>query len=210
MLGVVDWVLTTVSLIVVFGVAIGTSVVRRRGREDATTAFFLAGREMKWWVTAASLFASNIGHSNSHTMRSDELTGTEHFVGQAGLAATSGIAVSVYGPDSHMPSIPILFVEWGAVYLLVLLGWVFAPVYLKLKLRTIPEYLELRFDQRCRLWFVMLTMATYVVAKIGSSLFSGAVMLDVLADLNLWTSTSIILIATAIYTTIGGLTVSFV
>ena len=63
-LGVVDWVLTGVSLIVVFGVAIG-SWAKRDVRDDAPTAFFLAGREMKWWVTAASLFASNIGQNHT-------------------------------------------------------------------------------------------------------------------------------------------------
>ena len=98
-------------------------------------------------------------------------------------------------------------IEWGAAYLLAALGWVFAPVYLKMRLKTMPEYLERRFDHRCRAWFVMLTMVTYVVTKIGASLFSGAVILDVLADLNIWTSTPLILVATAIYTAIGGLTV---
>ena len=97
--------------------------------------------------------------------------------------------------------------EWAAVYLLVLLGWVFAPVYLKLKLTTIPEYLERRFDAKCRLWFVMLVMVTYVVTKIGASLFSGAVVLEVLLGWSVWTSTAIIVIATAIYTAVGGLTV---
>lgn len=62
--------------------------------------------------------------------------GTEHFVGQAGAGAKNGMAVALY--------------EWTAAYLVLALGWIFAPVYLRCRLTTIPEFLEARFNKWCR------------------------------------------------------------
>lgn len=177
-LSFVDWTIAIGSVVAVFAVGLLSSRVQQRRINISPTEFFLAGRRMPWWISAASIFASNIG--------------TEHFIGQAGLAATTGMAVCLY--------------EWSAVYALMALAWVFAPVYLRNRLRTIPEYLELRFDRKCRSWFVIVTLLSYALTKIGCSLFSGAVVLDVLLDLSLWTSAPIILILTAVYTAFGGLT----
>ena len=60
----VDWVVTAASLLVVIGVALFTSFRKRGASEDAPTRFFLAGRQMPWWISAASLFASNLGLSH--------------------------------------------------------------------------------------------------------------------------------------------------
>ena len=54
----------------------------------------------------------------------------------AGTAAKSGIAVAMY--------------ELSAPYLLLLLGWIFAPLYIHCNIRTTPEYLEQRFNKICR------------------------------------------------------------
>jgi sodium/glucose cotransporter 2 len=58
---------------------------------------------LPWYAAAGSLFASNIGN--------------EHFVGQAGTAAHSGLAVALF--------------EWTAVFSVMALGFVFGPIYLK-------------------------------------------------------------------------------
>lgn len=85
-------------------------------RSGSTSDFFLSGRAMPWWTIGASLFASNIG--------------AEHFVGQAGSASASGMPVGLY--------------EWTAIYLLLMLGWIYAPIYLRCGLTTVPEYFEQR------------------------------------------------------------------
>ena len=81
-LGVVDAAIVAASLAAVFGVGIFVMLTSRRNA-DVASEFFLAGRRSPWWLIAASLVASNIG--------------TEHFVGQAGAAAYSGIVLSLYG-----------------------------------------------------------------------------------------------------------------
>ena len=207
----VDWVVTAASLLLVIGVALFTSLRKRGGSEDAPTMFFLAGRQMPWWISAASLFASNLGLSHHRPFDAYRMRGIQGrsilWVRRVWRQHPEWLCPSMVRSFCFERHLMVWMVEWGAAYLLVALGWVFSPVYLKMRLKTMPEYLERRFDHRCRAWFVMLTMVTYVVTKIGASLFSGAVILDVLADLNIWTSTPLILVATAIYTAIGGLTV---
>jgi uncharacterized sodium:solute symporter family permease YidK len=116
-----------------------------------TSDFFLSDRDMAWWAIGASLFASNIG--------------TEHFVGQAGsaagtlLSAEKGIGEILqveFGINwicTHLSSaegMPVAFYEWSAAYLLLLLGWVFAPVYLRCNLTTVPQYFEQRYEKNIK------------------------------------------------------------
>lgn len=85
--------------------------------------FFLASRTMFFIPVAGSLFSSNIGSG--------------HFVGLAGTAAANGIAVGVF--------------EWNAMFILIIMGWIFLPVYISSGVTTMPEYLRERFGgQRIR------------------------------------------------------------
>ena len=66
-----DWVLIALYFAAVFGVAFG---IGRRGDSNETSAgYFLAGRNVGWFVIGASLFASNIG--------------AEHIIGLAGTGS---------------------------------------------------------------------------------------------------------------------------
>eukprot|EP00210_Caulerpa_lentillifera_P005478 g5238.t1 len=174
----VDIFIVVASLLFVFGVAIWGAFKSRKQKTNQAEEYFLAGRSMPWMIVAASLFASNIG--------------AEHFVGQAGASAINGMAIGLY--------------EWLAAYMILIAGWIFAPVFLSAKLYTIPEYLERRYNSSCRLLYVVLTMVAYIVTKIGATLYAGGVILDVLLGLNIWESTPLIIIATASYTVAGGLT----
>ena len=145
--------------------------------ESAKQDFFLANRSVSWWVVGASLLAANIG--------------TEHFVGQAGTACSSGLAVALY--------------EWLASYLLFLLGFVFGPVYLKEGIATIPEWFETRFNTSCRVLLAVISLLGAVVTKISASLFAGALLCEVVLGINFWVSLPFILILTGFYSAIGGL-----
>ena len=84
--------------------------------------YFLAGRDVGWLAVGASLFASNIG--------------SEHLVGLAGTGAASGLAVGHF--------------EWLASFILLLLGWLFVPFYLRSGVYTMPEFLERRYNPAAR------------------------------------------------------------
>ncbi|KAM9219182.1 sodium/glucose cotransporter 1 isoform 2-T2 [Leptosomus discolor] len=140
--------------------------------------FFLAGRSMVWWPIGASLFASNIGSG--------------HFVGIAGTAAAGGIAIGGY--------------EWNALILVVILGWIFVPIYVKAGVVTMPEYLRKRFGgKRIQVYLSVLSLILYIFTKISADIFSGAVFIQLAIGLNLYLAIIILLAITALYTITGGL-----
>ena len=90
-------------------------------KERTSTDYFLASRNVGWFAIGASLFVSNIS--------------TEHFIGLSGAGASSGLAVGHF--------------EWLACLILLILGWVFVPFYLRSNVFTMPEFLERRFSRSC-------------------------------------------------------------
>ncbi|XP_064164359.1 sodium/glucose cotransporter 1 [Anguilla rostrata] len=140
--------------------------------------FFLAGRSMVWWPIGASLFASNIGSG--------------HFVGLAGTGAAAGIAIGGF--------------EWNALVVVVILGWLFVPIYIKAGVVTMPEYLKKRFGgQRIRIYLSVLSLLLYVFTKISADMFSGAIFINQALGLNIYLAVVLLLMITALYTVTGGL-----
>mmetsp|Transcript_80645 Transcript_80645/g.213738 ORF Transcript_80645/g.213738 Transcript_80645/m.213738 type:complete len:597 (+) Transcript_80645:53-1843(+) len=149
---------------------------RAVGAKDAEH-FFLGGRSMPWWAIGCSLFASNVG--------------TDHLVGLAGTGASSGLAVGLY--------------EWNAAFILIVLGWCFVPRYLAYEIYTVPEYLERRFSKGFRNFFLTLSLASAFFTKITVTLYAGAVVLVEVCGFNMWLSSVVLLVLTAMYTSFGGL-----
>ncbi|XP_069840885.1 sodium/glucose cotransporter 2 [Dendropsophus ebraccatus] len=150
----------------------------RRANRDTAGGYFLAGRDMSWFPVGASLFASNIGSG--------------HFVGLAGTGAASGIAVAGF--------------EWNALFVVLLMGWIFVPVYLTAEVMTMPEYLKKRFGgERIQLYLSVLSLAMYIFTKISVDMFSGAVFIQVALGWNIYLSVIALLVITTIYTVTGGL-----
>ncbi|XP_045317815.1 sodium/glucose cotransporter 2 isoform X4 [Leopardus geoffroyi] len=149
-----------------------------RTNRGTVGGYFLAGRSMVWWPVGASLFASNIGSG--------------HFVGLAGTGAASGLAVAGF--------------EWNALFVVLLLGWLFAPVYLTAGVITMPQYLRKRFGgHRIRLYLSVLSLFLYIFTKISVDMFSGAVFIQQALGWNIYASVIALLGITMIYTVTGGL-----
>ncbi|XP_014866314.1 PREDICTED: sodium/glucose cotransporter 1-like [Poecilia mexicana] len=157
--------------------AVGVIAMVRTNR-STVGGFFLAGRSMVWWQIGASLFASNIGSG--------------HFVVIAGTAAASGIAIGGF--------------EWNALFIVVILGWLFVPIYIKAGVVTMPEYLKKRFGgQRIRIYLSVLSLFLYVFTKISADMFSGAIFIQQALGLNIYVAVIALLAITALYTVTGGL-----
>ncbi|XP_039627829.1 sodium/glucose cotransporter 1-like [Polypterus senegalus] len=169
-----------ISVIVVYFIlvlAIGIWAMIRSNR-GTVGGFFLAGRSMVWWPIGASLFASNIGSG--------------HFVGLAGTGAAAGIAIGGF--------------EWNALVMVLLLGWLFVPIYIKAGVVTMPEYLKKRFGgQRIRIYLSILSLLLYVFTKISADMFSGAIFIQQALGLDIYLAVFILLLITALYTVTGGL-----
>ena len=117
-------------------------------KERTSTDYFLASRDVGWFAIGASLFVSNIS--------------TEHFIGLAGSGASSGLAVGSF--------------EWLACLILLILGWVFVPFYLRSNVFTMPEFLERRFSTNSRYVLSVVSLITFIVSKIAVGIFAGGVV----------------------------------
>lgn len=146
-------------------------------KERTTTDYFLAGRDVAWWAIGASLFSSNIG--------------SEHFIGLAGTGAASGLAVGHF--------------EWLASLILLILGWVFTPFYLRSNVYTMPEFLERRYNSACRTYLATISIIAYIFTKISVAVFAGAIVLRTVLGWGMWQSALALVIATGVYTVAGGM-----
>ncbi|KAM6976349.1 sodium/glucose cotransporter 1 [Tautogolabrus adspersus] len=166
-------------IVIYFLVVLGVGIwAMVRTNRSTVGGFFLAGRSMVWWPIGASLFASNIGSG--------------HFVGIAGTAAAGGIATGGF--------------EWNALIVVVILGWLFVPIYIKAGVVTMPEYLMKRFGgHRIRIYLSVLSLFLYVFTKISADMFSGAIFINQALGLNIYLAVIMLLLITALYTVTGGL-----
>ncbi|MGD0497161.1 MAG: sodium:solute symporter [Bryobacteraceae bacterium] len=160
--------------------------VVRKGKDSATD-YFLAGRNLGWWIIGASIFASNIG--------------SEHIVGLAGSGAVSGVAMAHY--ELH-------------AWCLLVLAWVFVPFYMRSMVFTMPEFLERRFSANSRYVLSVVSIVTFVISKIAVGIFAGGVVFGTLLPEmhvqigpvsldSFWIGSVLVIVLTGLYTTLGGM-----
>ncbi len=147
-----------------------------RQKQETTSDYFLAGRHVGWFVIGAAIFASNIG--------------SEHIVGLAGTAAHTGVVMGHY--ELH-------------AWCILLLGWVFVPFYMRSKVFTMPEFLEMRYSPTARWFLSIISLIAYVLTKVSVTVYAGAVVFQTLMGVEFWTGALITVILTGIYTILGGL-----
>src|SRR5213596_1213051 len=148
-----------------------------RREKQVSSDYFLAARDVGWFAVGASLFASNIG--------------SEHLVGLAGSGSTTGLAVGHF--------------EWLACLILLLLGWLFVPYYLKSGVYTMPEFLEKRYNSAARTYFTWVSVIGYVLTKISVTLYAGGVVIRAVTGWNFYTAAIVLIVVTGLYTIFGGL-----
>jgi SSS family solute:Na+ symporter len=177
-LSALDW-----SVIAIYFLILVIIVVSVTRRQDTTTDYFLAGRNVGFFAIGASIFASNIG--------------SEHIVGLAGQGATQGLALAHY--ELH-------------AWIVVLLAWVFVPFYYQSKVFTMPEFLERRFGPRPRWILSLVSLAAYVLTKVSVTIYAGAIVFSTLLpdtfgspENAFWFGAIATVVLTGIYTVTGGL-----
>ena len=167
-----DWVVIAGYFALLLGVAWWVVAQKQEDSED----YFLAGRNMGWFVVGASIFASNIG--------------SEHVVGLAGSGAAD--------------KFPLLIYELHA-WVVVLLGWLFLPFYVRSGVFTMPEFLEKRFDPRARWFLSLFSLAAYVLTKVSVTLYAGGIVISTLLGVTFMQGALATVILTGIYTILGGM-----
>ncbi|MFK7924877.1 MAG: sodium:solute symporter [Bacteroidia bacterium] len=164
--------------LLIFGVAYWAMRRDRKSRESGqeATDYFLASRSSGWFVIGASLFASNIG--------------SEHIVGLVGSGARGDMPAAQF--------------EILAALILMLLGWLFVPFYLRSGVFTMPEFLERRYNGAARTYLSVVSILAYILTKISLTIFAGALVFEVIG-VEFWTGALIVVIVTGVYTIFGGL-----
>src|SRR5215207_6806528 len=173
LLGVVDWLFIIVYLLIIAAVSIWSI---RRSKESPSD-YFLANRNLGWFVIGASILASNVG--------------SEHIVGLAGTAAKSGLVMGHYELHS---------------WIILLLGWVFVPFYMISMVYTMPEFLERRFNAKSRILLSIIQLLSYIITKASVTIFAAATVITIFfPGIDFWTAAIILVVVTGVYTVFGGL-----
>jgi SSS family solute:Na+ symporter len=178
-----DWLMIALYFALLLSVAWWVIAKLKRTADD----YFLAGRNLSWWIIGASIFASNIG--------------SEHIVGLAGTGAADGVALAHY--ELH-------------AWCLLVLAWVFVPFYMRSRVFTMPEFLERRFSPPSRYVLSVVSIVTFIVSKIAVGIFAGGVVFGTLlpelhfsigsVEVNsFWVGSVAVIILTGLYTTLGGM-----
>lgn len=167
-----DWWVLGAYFAALIGVAIWVILQKNKDTAD----YFLAGRNVGWFVIGASIFASNIG--------------SEHVVGLAGTGAESGMPMAHY--ELH-------------AWIVLLLGWLFLPFYFRSNAFTMPEFLEKRFDARSRWFLSVFSLAGYVITKVSVTIYAGGIVVSELLGIPFWYGAIGIVVFTGAYTVIGGM-----
>jgi SSS family solute:Na+ symporter len=178
-----DWLI----ILAYLGVLAALAVWVFTKRKDTPDDYFLADRNLGWFIVGASIFASNIG--------------SEHLVGLAGSGATDGVAMAHY--ELH-------------AWCLLILAWVFVPFFMRSRVYTMPEFLERRFSPASRWVLSLISLVGYVLTKIAVGIFAGGVVFaTLLPDLQLqvgslvlnsfWIGSVAVILMTGLYTVAGGM-----
>lgn len=176
MISTADFGVIIAYFLFIFVFAYWITIRDRKRKERGSTDYFLASRDAGWLVIGASLFASNIG--------------AEHIIGLAGSGARGDMPAAQF--------------EILASLVLIVLGWLFVPFYLKSGVFTMPEFLERRYSGAARSYLSIVSILAYVLTKISLTIFAGALVFEVLG-IPFWTGALIVVIATGVYTIFGGL-----
>lgn len=169
--------LDLIIFLIYIGIVLATGILVSRKGKKSGEDYFLAGRNLTWWVIGGSLIAANIS--------------THHFIGMSGQGFSIGLAIASF--------------EWMAAIALIIYGKFFLPYYLKSKITTMPEFLKRRFSDQVRLAFAIISLIGYIFIELAVVLYTGALALESIFDLPLVYGLIILFFVTGAYTIYGGL-----
>ena len=177
----IDWTIIATYLIAVVGLGCWAGWnARRQGAkhgESVAGDYFMAAHTLRWPVIGLALFATNIS--------------CVHLISLAQSGYDSGLLNGNF--------------EWMAAFTLILLGFFFAPFYLKSKVATLPDFLERRYCRECRDWLAVISILAAIIFHIAFPLAAGWLILHDIFGIGKWECIFLMCLLTGIYTVTGGL-----
>lgn len=142
-----DWAIIVLYLVAIVGLGVAAGFLRRKGERGGEGGhYFLAGNTLTWPVIGLAMFAANIS--------------TVHLVSLAEAAYKFGLVFGNF--------------EWMAGFTLILLSLFFAPLYLRSRVATLPDFLERRFNRPCRDVLSVVSLFSAIVIHMGVALYTAA------------------------------------
>ena len=183
-----DWAIIAFYLLGVVGLGIAASFLRRKNEVGGEGGhYFLAGSTLAWPVIGLAMFAANIS--------------TVHLVSLAEAAYKYGLVFGNF--------------EWMAGFTLILLSLFFAPLYLRSRVATLPDFLERRFNRGCRDVLSVVSLFSAIVIHMGVALYTAGWVLRGILGLEpgatvfgidaLLLFIAVLGLLTGVYTMLGGL-----
>jgi solute:Na+ symporter, SSS family len=164
-------------MVVYFAFVLGIGVALRRSIKTSTD-FFLSGRSIPAWITGLAFISANLG--------------AQEVIGMGACGAKYGIMTSHF--------------YWvGAIPAMVFVGIFMMPFYYGSKVRSVPEYLKARFDEKTR-GLNAISFAVMTVFSSGVSLYAMGLLLHTLLDWDFNYSILVAAVIVLVYIFLGGLT----
>ena len=180
-ISILDWSIIIIYLVGVVGLGCWAGInARKKGQQQGESVagdYFMAAHTLKWPVIGLALFATNIS--------------CIHLVSLAQAGYDTGLLTGSF--------------EWMAAFTLILLGFFFAPFYLKSKVATLPDFLEKRYCRECRDWLAFVSIIAAIIFHIAFPLATGWLILHDILGIEKWTCIVMMCALTGIYTVVGGL-----
>src|SRR5271156_1375299 len=183
-----DWAIIAAYLAAVVGLGVAAGCLHRKNERGGEGGhYFLAGNTLAWPVIGLAMFAANIS--------------TVHLVSLAEAAYKFGLVFGNF--------------EWMAGFTLILLSLFFAPLYLRSRVATLPDFLERRFNRGCRNVLSIVSLFSAIIIHMGVALYTAGWVLrgilNLAPDRKMFGLQPLMLfiivlgLLTGVYTMLGGL-----
>jgi SSS family solute:Na+ symporter len=150
-------------------------------KQKSAEEYFMADRSLRWWSVAGSIFGTNI-HA-------------QQIIGMMGIGYSIGFAQSHY--------------EVWAVPAILILVYVFIPIYRKRNFFTLSQFLENRYNSQTRLSYMVVMLAFIMIQLIGGFYIGSRTLIFLFQDsaMQLTYTQGILIIAvvTVVFTVFGGM-----
>lgn len=172
----IDFVIVAVYAAIIIAIALRVSRTRV-GHERDTEDYFLAGKTLPWWAIGASLIAANIS--------------AEQVIGMTGSGYAIGLGIASY--------------EWMAAITLILVGKYVLPIFLEMRIYTMPQFLEMRYNGAVRSVMAVFWLGVFTLVNLASILWLGALTIANMTGLDMNYGIAVLAAFAAIYSLYGGL-----
>ena len=170
-------ILDILIFIAYFIIVVLIGFISGRKKKESASDYFIASGKLPWYLIGFGMLATSVS--------------TEQFIGSCGFAYKWGMPVFNWELSNFVSMLILLFV--------------FIPVYLKKKIVTIPQYLELRFGDGPRTIYALITIFALVFIMLAGVVYTGGFLLEQIFGLNKYIGIWIMVIIAGTYTVYGGL-----